>query len=115
MFISIPFYRTLVQFGLMRDFIRHLQKYPVQLNSEEELPTQMKQLAQYVYYIRYFAIVISENCQVLGEETSLCNCGDLIFTLAHMAHLLAKQTYMATLYVSHTYPTILPPFLLPHS
>ena len=67
MFISIPFYRTLVQFGLMRDFIRHLQKYPVQLNSEEELPTQMKQLAQYVYYIRYFAIVISENCQVLGR------------------------------------------------
>ena len=68
MFISIPFYRTLVQFGLMRDFIRHLQKYPVQLNSEEELPTQMKQLAQYVYYIRYFAIVISE--KVLNTFTS---------------------------------------------
>ena len=58
----------LVQFGLMRAFIRHLQKYPVQLNPEEELPTQTKQLAQYVYYIRHCAIVISENCQVLEEE-----------------------------------------------
>ena len=55
----------LVQFGLMREFIRHLQKYPVQLNSEEELPTQMKPLAQYVGYIKHFAVVISEKRKVL--------------------------------------------------
>lgn len=67
LYINVPMHvfhlnRMLVQFGLMREFIRHLQKYPVQLNSEEELPTQMKQLAQYVYYIMHFALVISEKC-----------------------------------------------------
>ena len=69
----------LVQFGLMREFIRHLQKYPVQLNSEEELPIQMKQLAQYVYYIMHFAfkLVTSDVLYRKGEPMQLwrlCLC-----------------------------------------
>ncbi len=43
-FHSVP--RMLVQFGMMRGLIRHLQKYPVLVRPEDTLPQKLNHLTQ---------------------------------------------------------------------